>query len=331
MPVGGRGIKYYINWLVGSTRLLWKMLRERPRVAMVSDRTIFFPLLFIAKIFGIKIINIMHVAFYSDVKNPSGIKRLLLKMDTVFLRWGSDYILGVSKDIIAQSDHLCGGKAPPGVAFAPQWNRDRFDEIFDKRPSGETFSISFLGRIEPSKGIFDLLQAFIHLRDKGYRLQLDFLGDGSALGELRQEIAQLGLSDLVRTHGHCARDRVIDALARTHLVVVPTRSEFVEGLNKVAIEAVLAGRPVVTSPVCQALSLIREAVFEATPDDWMSYADRIEQAMTDPLAYGRAVAAARELREQFFTPTSSIGHKLEKAFADLDLLGPRHAVEVAHA
>lgn len=174
--------------------------------------------------------------------------------------------------------------------------------------------------MEENKGIFDLLRAFVYLRDKGHHVKLDFLGDGSALDELRTKIEGAGLSDFVSTHGHCSGDRVIEALSQAHIVVVPTRSEFVEGLNKVAVEAVLSGRPVITSQVCQALSLIREAAFEAMPDDWASYAQCIEHAMTDTAAYNNAVSAARRLREQFFDPSQSIGNMLEKAFIDMHLL-----------
>lgn len=322
IPEGGRGIKFYVNWILGSIDLLKEVFHYKPEILLVSDRRIFFPLLFIAKIRKIKIVNVMHVAFYSELKSPKGLKKILLKLDAIFLRWGSDYLLGVSDDIIDQSRYLCSEKAPMGASFSPQWNRDGFDKIFDSRPPDDLFSVSFLGRIERNKGVFDLLRAFVHLRAEGHRLKLDFLGEGSALGELREEIARLGLSDLVSTHGHCSGEQVIAALAQTHIVVVPTRSEFVEGLNKVAIEAVLSGRPVVTSQVCQALSLIREAAFEATPDDWMSYAQCIEHAMTDPAAYDKAVAAAGVLRERFFDPSRSIGHMLEKAFVDMGLLQP---------
>ena len=317
---GGSGLGYYINWMRASMSFLWAILRYKPDVALISNNMIFFPMLFFARIFGIKIINIMHVAFYSPVKAPTGVKKFLSVLDSIFLKYGSNYVLGVSEDIVTQSRVLCGKKAPPGAAFTPQWNRDKFDGVFDKRPSEDKFSLTFIGRMERDKGIFDLLRAFASLHDKGYRLKLDFLGDGGALGELRAEIARRGLSDLVTLRGHCSSDQVIEALARTHLVVVPTRSEFVEGLNKVAIEAVLSGRPVVTSRVCQSSRLIKEAMFEATPDDWQSYAYCIERAMTDAAAYNQAVAAARAIRERFFDPSRSIGRMLERAFKDIGII-----------
>ncbi|HWJ69474.1 MAG TPA: glycosyltransferase family 4 protein [Sphingobium sp.] len=321
IPAGRSGVKYYVDWMVSSAILLKRCLTYKPDVAVVSDRRIFFPFLFVAKLYRIKVINVMHVAFFSDLEKPKGFKRLLLKADSLFIRWGCDYLLGVSQEIIDQSWRLCRSKPPQGAAFIPQWRRDRFDRILDIRPSDEVFSLTFLGRMERNKGIFDLLRAFCWLRDKGYRVTLAYLGDGGALGELRAEIERLGLADVVSTYGHCSGDQVIEALAQTHLVVVPTRSEFVEGLNKVAIEAVLSGRPVVTSQVCQALSLIREAAFEATPDDWTSYARCIEHAIIDPVAYNDAVGAARRLRRNFFDPSQSIGHKLEKAFTALRLVG----------
>ena len=49
-----------------------------------------------------------------------------------------------------------------------------------------------------------------------------------------------------------------------HVVIVPTTSDFIEGFNKVVAEAVLAGKPVITSSVCPALEYVRDAVIEVT-------------------------------------------------------------------
>ena len=67
--------------------------------------------------------------------------------------------------------------------------------------------------------------------------------------------------------------------ASSHAVIVPTTSRFEEGFNMVCAEAILAGRPVITSAVCPALAYIREAAIEVQPDNIDQYYQAILQTL----------------------------------------------------
>ena len=95
--------------------------------------------------------------------------------------------------------------------------------------------------------------------------------------------------------------------------MVPTRTDFEEGFAKIVAEGVIAGRPVVTSRVCPALEVVRDACVEVEPDDPLAYADAIWALATDPELARRKRNAAVELRGQFFDPANSYGAKLEQA------------------
>jgi glycosyltransferase involved in cell wall biosynthesis len=53
-----------------------------------------------------------------------------------------------------------------------------------------------------------------------------------------------------------------EMFGRCHVVLVPTRSSYSEGFNAVVAEAILSGRPVITSKLCPAIELVRDAVVE---------------------------------------------------------------------
>ncbi|MEL6227097.1 MAG: SurA N-terminal domain-containing protein, partial [Pseudomonadota bacterium] len=58
------------------------------------------------------------------------------------------------------------------------------------------------------------------------------------------------------------------------LITLPVR-DILEGFNRVVCESILSGRPVVTSPVCPALSYMGDAVYEVPPNDTLAYGDAL--------------------------------------------------------
>ena len=100
---------------------------------------------------------------------------------------------------------------------------------------------------------------------------------------------------------------------KAHLVVAPTTSESIEGLNKVVVEAVLAGRPVVTSRVCPALEYVRDAVLEVPPDDTRAYGDAVLRLVDDKALYEQKRRGCASSTEQFYDPAQGWGATLRKA------------------
>jgi glycogen synthase len=70
-------------------------------------------------------------------------------------------------------------------------------------------------------------------------------------------------------------------IARSHLSSIPTRSNFAEGMATTVIEAILAGRPVVTNPVVPALEVLKSACLEARTNDVESYILAVRNLLRD--------------------------------------------------
>jgi glycosyltransferase involved in cell wall biosynthesis len=102
-----------------------------------------------------------------------------------------------------------------------------------------------IGRISPRKGTDVAVKALALLRDDDIDVRLDLVG-GVFPGyewfeeQVRAEAADLGLSEVVRWRG--VRSRIWDCLAEADIALVPSR---VEPFGNAAVEAMLAGRPVV--------------------------------------------------------------------------------------
>ena len=100
----------------------------------------------------------------------------------------------------------------------------------------------YLGRLHPAKGIFELLDAFHHLRQSLPGATLCYVGGGPAAEELRNRIDVLKIGDSVKVTGTVQDTEVAQRLIESDIVVIPTRSD---SIPLVLTEAVQAMRPVV--------------------------------------------------------------------------------------
>jgi glycosyltransferase involved in cell wall biosynthesis len=177
----------------------------------------------------------------------------------------------------------------------------------------------FAGRVERNKGVFDILDmADLLARSRPGRVVFDIYGDGSALEGVRDSIRRRGLKDSVVLYGKLTRPDLLDAYQKCHLVVVPTRSDFTEGLAMVAGEAVLMGRPVLASRVVPACEVLGAAAIVARTNDAADYARRIEGLLDDPASYARSVAACEGAAAQFTDPGQGMVEAFRRGFALLE-------------
>ena len=213
--------------------------------------------------------------------------------------------MGVSCDITQELKQLTD---KPVYTFLPTYRREDFEKL--ERPVHSTpFRIFFAGRVEENKGVFDLLEmASVLETETPGRFIFDVCGDGSAIRQLREA------NQLPNFHIHGVRNpaQLLDLLSKSCAVVVPTKSSFEEGFNKVCAEAILASRPLITSAACPALHTVRPAAIEVRIDDVGDYVNAIRTLQKDRDLYERKVDACDDLKAQFFDGTRSWQHVLRK-------------------
>lgn len=103
---------------------------------------------------------------------------------------------------------------------------------------------TYIGRIEESKGVFDLYKAFKFLINE-LDILLVFAGIGNATDKLNKLIDSDGLTDRVMWLGKLKRKEIAHLLNISSVVIAPSKSYFPEGRCMSAMEALVMGVPVI--------------------------------------------------------------------------------------
>jgi glycosyltransferase involved in cell wall biosynthesis len=91
----------------------------------------------------------------------------------------------------------------------------------------------------------------------------------------------------------------------SHAVIVPTRSDFVAGFEMTCAEAILSGRPLITSAVCPAVDYLGPATIEVPPDAIEEYKRAIVRLKDESALFEAKRDASRTLSAQFFDQANS--------------------------
>jgi len=177
-----------------------------------------------------------------------------------------------------------------------------------ERPPGQLV-VGSVGRLDPMKGHDILLRAIAQVEG----VQVTILGEGEQRTALEQLAAELGVSDRLHLPGWIDEPRL--HLPAFDAVVMPSRSE---GFPLAIVEAMLAARPVVATPV----GSIPEAVTDGETgllipkDDVGSLAAALRRLRDDPCLrvrlgqQGREVARTRFIVRQMVASYEQIWHQV---------------------
>ncbi len=104
--------------------------------------------------------------------------------------------------------------------------------------------IAVVGRLSQEKGADIFLEAFAALTREGTSASAILAGDGPERAALEAQASALGIRDRVTFLGHLPSTGVV--YSESEMVVLPSRSE---GMPNALLEALMAGRPVVSTDV----------------------------------------------------------------------------------
>lgn len=112
-----------------------------------------------------------------------------------------------------------------------------------KKVSAKEFEGCFLGRLNPTKGIFDLPKIWKKVVEKIPGAKLVIIGGGEKwLGELQSQIESLGLTKNIKIAGFVSEEEKCRLLCQSKVFVFPS---YEEGWGIAAAEAMAVGLPVV--------------------------------------------------------------------------------------
>jgi teichuronic acid biosynthesis glycosyltransferase TuaC len=106
--------------------------------------------------------------------------------------------------------------------------------------------VLFVGRIERSKGVFDLLQAWATIKTQVSDAKLTMIGQDNTKGLFRKEAARLGVGSSIELLGSVAPTLIPDSLRQARVFCLPS---YREGTPVSIMEALSCGLPVVATRV----------------------------------------------------------------------------------
>lgn len=292
--------------------LLVSAVRFRATHAVIDSGTTQWFALSLFRLFGIEVHPNFHNVYWPEGHAPKRrVGRIIVWLDGLFFKHCVRAALGVSPACGRQIAIISGG-ATRFFDYRAQFVRGDFGALL--RPVlASPMRIMFAGRVEESKGVFDILSVceILQSRRPG-RFAFDICGTGAASEALAAQVAARGLGGSVVLHGKLIRPDLLTVYGNSHLVIVPTRSTFCEGLPMVCAEAVIAGRPVITSRLSNALEALDGAVIEAREDDPGDYAAKIEALADNPQAYAELVRHTEAVSLQFTDPQGGLTLALQR-------------------
>lgn len=297
-----RGAAYHIEEMRYALGLLKSARAFGADVALIDSGVTHYFAMSLFRWAGIPVVPILHNTLWPAGFRWPGLKERVYEwLDGWFFRRDAAAILAVSPEAERQV-RVITRKPAPIHQIRAQFLPEFFQGIPPAPPHGDKpFQVMFVGRVDESKGVLDIpdMAASIERRQPGL-VRWVVCGRGPALEELEAKVAALGVGHVVDVRGWVSLDDLRQVYAQSHAAIVPTRSLFEEGLAMTAVEAVLAGRPLITNPVVPALELVAPAAIAARSNDAESHADQVFALATDADLYEKLRAATSDLGVEFY-------------------------------
>lgn len=222
-----------------------------------------------------------------------------------FLKWAlrtSDQVVAISSYTareIAELVHVPARVIPYGLGFAESLPGSR-----ERRVTGDSFLILYVGNLIPRKGVRYLIDA-LHRLPATIPAKLLILGEGADRAKLEAQVRELGLDGRVTMPGRVPEPDLHRAFHDASVLVLPSivdQRGDTEGLGVVLLEALAYRIPVIGSAIGGITDIITdgETGLLVPPEDPAAIAAAIERIARDPaLAERLALSGSRRVREQF--------------------------------
>jgi len=298
--------------IIGRPRLyalvgLWRIVRELRRIRpdLVQTELPYADLIgrTMARIAGVRPVVSRVSGRYVDKS------RIQLLLDRATIGW-ADRVVFVSAEIIPFSVAHEGVKPHQIVCIrngVDSGGPDRATAaaVLRRRYGGGARTvIGMVSRLHRGKVHADLLAAFAKIPAGPNDIRLWLVGDGPERGRLGAQVRNLGLEDRVVFAGD--RNDARDWTAAMDIFVHPTNAE---GLPNAVLEAMAAGKPVISSRIDGLKELITPGIdgWLVEPGDTAALADAIQYVLDHPDEAAEVARAGAERVRTHFSLARQIG------------------------
>ena len=223
---------------------------------------------------------------------------------------GLDKLVSAARVIITETD------------YSEKFLRERFPERADRihriynglnlaefghaNFSSDPPLIVAIGRLIAKKGFANLIRACALLVEHGRSFRCEIFGEGPLENQLRGQIEESGLKELVQLPGAKPQHEIRKCLARARVFVMPSVPEAEGGMDNlptVIMEAMATALPVVSTRIGGIPEMVVESEtgFLVEPDDVVALAGAIEEVINDRSLGQKLGQAGYERAEKFFS------------------------------
>jgi len=170
-----------------------------------------------------------------------------------------------------------------------------------ERPAGKTFTVGYVGRLMPAKGLLVLVEALAKIKNENWRLLI--VGDGPEKSEMKNRLAAYDLLNRCEFAGAVPYDQTPEYFQKLDVLVVPTRTtkKIREQFGRVIIEA-MACQVAVIGSTCGAIpEVISDAGLVFPEGDSTILAEQLRRLMLDENLRRGLARAGRERVEKHYT------------------------------
>lgn len=152
----------------------------------------------------------------------------------------ADVVYSDGRDLGRQAQKLSGRQ----YQFLPSMRRATIPDDVNQTGCHKRFVCP--GRVEKSKGVYDLLASFRRISAQFPDWKLTFIGDGGVRSELERRIKKYGLQDKVNLTGFVPREKMWRLISESDAVIIPTHAD---SLPLTFGEAIQLKRPVIVTDI----------------------------------------------------------------------------------
>lgn len=190
------------------------------------------------------------------------------------------------------------------------WAESKFKKVQCEKPKEKI--VLFAGRIDQSKGVFVLLEAFEKIKDK-VKAKLVFVGPPYEKEKLNQKIKELEMQDFVEVKGFVSDQELNKLYCLSEVVVVPALHGDAFGLS--LMEAVVLGKPVICTDSIGSPDKKKEEELIVERGNAEELSEMLEKILLNKNFYENAVKVSEKRAVLFNKDT--VMKKCLKVYSDL--------------
>ena len=315
------GLKYHLGIVFYGLAIVAQAVRQRANLVIADGGTTHWMVFSLFAVLRTPVIAVMHNTLWPMGVPPKRfIGQFFLSLDGFFFRRIASATVCVSPECERQVRRVAGTPKGPIYQCRAQYREKFLSRVspVPERPL-RPFHVLFLGRIEEAKGVFLILSMAKRLeKELPGQFVWRIVGSGAASGALERQVVERELSGLVEVPGGLTNEqKALETFGWAHALVVPTTARFAEGLAMVAVEAILASRPVVVSSVVPAWEILGDAAIVAETDSVASFAQAFRKLALESDYYDRCQRATQAAQSQFYDRSQGLGAMIGRAISDL--------------